>query len=82
MHQLGFTFTLDIAARVRVSLARRLRSRGHARWRVLQSALTIAAADGRNTARLAGHASLRPGLYRLTITPVRGVAKSIAFTIG
>jgi hypothetical protein len=81
-HELGFTFTLDISAHVRVSLARRLRSHGHARWRVLQSSLTIAAAAGRNSARLAGHASLRPGLYRLTITPVRGVAKSIAFTIG
>ena len=82
MHQLGFTFTIDIASHVRVSLARRLRTRGHARWRVLQHSLTLTAASGRNTARLAGHASLSPGVYRLTIAPVRGAARSIVFTIG
>jgi Subtilase family len=82
MHQLGFTFTINTACRVRASLARRLRTNGHARWRVLRGSRTIAAAGGRNTGRLAGHASLSPGVYRLTLAPVRGVARSIVFTIG
>ena len=82
MHELGFTFTIDVASRVRVSLARRLRKRGHARWRVLRDSLTIAADSGRNSARLPGRGSLNPGVYRLTVAPVRGAARSITFTIG
>lgn len=82
MRQLGFTFTLNVSARVRASLARRLRARGHARWRVLGHPLTIAALGGRNSDRLGGHGVLSPGVYRLTLAPTRGAARSIAFTIG
>ncbi len=82
MRQLGFTFTINIAARVRATLARRLRTHGHSRWRVLQGSRTIAATGGRNTSRLLGRRSLTPGAYRLTLAPVRGEARSIVFTIG
>jgi Subtilase family len=82
MRQLAFDFTIDLASHVAVSLARRLRVHGHARWRVLAHPLTIAAVIGRNTSRLGGRGPLSQGLYRLTLSPVRGTARSITFTIG
>ncbi len=82
MRQLGFTFMINIVSRVRATLARRLRTHRHARWRVLQGSRTIAAASGRNTSRLTGRTPLSPGIYRLTLAPVRGAARSIVFTIG
>ena len=69
MRQLAFNFTIDLASHVAVSLARRLRVHGRARWRVLAQPLTIAAVSGRNTSRLGGHGALSPGLYRLTLVP-------------
>jgi hypothetical protein len=77
-----FAFTISAAARVRVTLAKLVRSHGHARWQVLPSSLTIAATRGRNDNHLGGHNSLAPGRYRLMLTPVHGAARSLTFQIG
>jgi hypothetical protein len=79
--QIGFTFTITVAAHVRVSLERRVARHGHALWRALRHPLTIAAASGRNSRRLGGHGVLSGGTYRLTLTPVDGAARSIVFEI-
>jgi hypothetical protein len=80
--ELGFTFTLNRAARVRVSLAKLLSARGHTRWRLLAGSLTIAAASGYNNRHLDGRGVLSAGAYRLTLAPLHGTARSIVFKIG
>jgi hypothetical protein len=80
--QVGFTFTLNAAARLRVVLSKRVRVHGHVRWQTLRDSITIAAAGGRNSHRLSGHNVLASGLYRLTLSPVHGAARSIVFQIG
>jgi len=80
--QIGFTFSLNVAAHVRVSLQRRVVSHGHARWQTQMRTLTIAAIGGRNSRRLGGHGVLRAGSYRLTLAPAGGAARSIVFEIG
>jgi hypothetical protein len=80
--QIGFTFTLNLAAHVRVSLQRRVLSHGHARWQTQMHPLTIAAIAGRNSHSLGGHGALRAGSYRLTLAPAGGAARSIVFEIG
>jgi hypothetical protein len=81
LSQVAFSFTLSVAARVRVTLAKRFRVRGHTRWEVMSRALTIAAVAGRNRHRLAGSRVLAPGRYRLTLTPPHSAARSIFFRI-
>jgi hypothetical protein len=80
--QVGFAFTINLAARVRVVLAKRVRIRGHERWKPLRDSLTIAAAKGRNSRHLRGHNVLAPGSYQLTLAPAHGSARSIVFQIG
>jgi hypothetical protein len=80
--QLAFAFTMNIAARIRVKLAKLIITRGHKRWQTLPYSLTIAGARGRDSARLSAHHALAPGRYRLTLTPVRGVARTLTFTAG
>jgi hypothetical protein len=80
--QVAFAFTINTATQVRVTLAKRIRTRKHARWQVLRDSLTIAAASGRNSRRLSGRGVLSAGLYRLTLTPMHGAARSIVFQIG
>jgi hypothetical protein len=82
LSELGFTFTINLATRVRASLAKLLDRRGHARWQPLTRSLTIAASDGRDSRHFSGHGVLRSGTYRLTLTPVGGTARSIVFKIG
>ncbi len=80
--QVSFAFNLNAADPVHVTLARRVRIHGHTRWQTVQGSLTIAATRGHNSRHLAGHALLLPGLYRLTATPMHGLARSILFHIG
>ncbi|HYM67134.1 MAG TPA: hypothetical protein VEW68_07575, partial [Patescibacteria group bacterium] len=80
--QVGFTFNVNAAVLVRAALSKRVRAHGHARWQTLPDSTTIAAAAGRNSRRLGGHNALAPGLYRLTLTPAHGAARSIVFVIG
>jgi hypothetical protein len=81
LSQVAFSFTLSVAARVRVTLAKRVWVRGHTRWKVVSQSLTIAGAAGRNRHRLAGPGALTPGRYQLTLTPPHGAAQSIIFRI-
>jgi hypothetical protein len=80
--KVGFAFTLNAAARVRVTIAKRVRVHGRLRWKIISTPLTITAARGSQTRRLTGRAALPPGSYRLTLTPERGAARSLVFQIG
>lgn len=77
--KVGFAFTLNAAARVRVTVAKRVRVHGRLVWKAISTPLTIVVTRGSHTRRLSGRATLPPGHYRLTLTPERGTAKSIAF---
>lgn len=77
-----FKFTLNAAARVRVTIAERVRIHGHMKWRAVSTPITITARGGSQTRRLSGRAALAPGRYRLTVTPERGKSTSISFQIG
>jgi hypothetical protein len=79
---LSFTFMVNITARVRVTLSKRVGKRGHRRWQTLAHPLTITAIGGRNSWRLSGHGVLGPGTYRLMLAPVGGATRSIVFKIG
>jgi hypothetical protein len=79
---IAFTFALSKPAKVRITLARRVRVHGRWRWSTLPGANSIAARAGTNRARLSGRGVLPSGLYRLTLTPELGVARSISITIG
>jgi hypothetical protein len=80
--RLAFVFTLSAPARVRVTLAREIRVHGRIRWQTLRGAVTIAAAKGRNSWRLSARVALARGRYRLTLTPARGLARALVFSIG
>jgi Subtilase family len=80
--KLGFAFTLSLPARVRVTLARRVRVRGRMQWRSVSAALTFGARAGAQTHRFSGHTALPRGRYLLTVAPERGASKSIVFKLG
>ena len=71
-----------MAARVRVTLAKQVTAHSRTRWQTLPDSVTIAAAPGRNNARLSAHGTLAPGRYRLTLTPAHGIARALTFLIG
>ncbi len=79
--QVAFAFDLSGPARVRVTLARLLTAHGRTRQVAATGALTLAAAGGRDSARLRGSATLAPGSYRLTLAPVQGAARSIVLSV-
>jgi hypothetical protein len=80
--RVSFAFTLNVAARVRVTLARRVRVRGRSQWKTASPALMLLASPGREHGRLSGGGLLSSGRYRLTLSPTRGNAASISFQIG
>ncbi len=80
--RVAFAFTLNVADRVRVTLAKQVVAHGRKRWQTLPDSLTIAGAAGRDRARLSAHAMLAPGRYRLTLAPVHGTARTLTFQIG
>lgn len=79
--QLSFLFTSSAAVRVHATLAKRISKHGHTRWRGLPASVTLNCVRGRNTAKLRGHGVLSPGRYRLTVSPLNGVARSMVFSI-
>jgi hypothetical protein len=80
---IGFTFSLSAPARVRITLARKQRVRGHIRWVSVVGARIIAASAGHNRASLTGrHRRLTQGSYRLTLAPAGGVGQSLMIVIG
>jgi Subtilase family len=82
IRQLAFSFAINLAARVRVSLAKRVRAHGHTRWQQRGRPLMLSAFSGRNTDRLQGRGVLSPGVYRLLLAPRHGAARALVFTIG
>ncbi len=81
LSQVAFAFYLSGPARVRVTLSRLRAARGRTHWVAATGALTLAAVLGGDSAHLRGATTLAPGSYRLTLTPARGAARSIAFTV-
>jgi hypothetical protein len=79
--KLAFSCKLSLAAKVRVTLMAQVRSGHHTRWHTLPSTFTFAAIKGLNSRHLRGSAHLAPGLYRLTLTPAGGAARSISIRI-
>jgi hypothetical protein len=77
----AFSFTLNIATRVRASLAVRATVHGRTTWATLPKALEIAARAGLDHGRIPARDKLIPGLYRLTLTPSGGDASSIIFRV-
>ncbi len=76
-----FAFTLSAAARVRATLAKLVRVRGHEQWVLVPGSLTFTAIKGSNQRHLTSHDGLTPGSYRLTLTPQHGSARSITFRV-
>jgi subtilase family serine protease len=79
--KLAFSFSSSGAVAVRVTLAIRVRSARHLRWRALPGSLTIAAIKGLNRRRLHGSGALARGTYRLTLAPSGGASRSITISV-
>jgi hypothetical protein len=80
--RVAFTFTLSAAARVVVTIARRVHTHGHWRWSALRGSNSIAARAGANHAHISGRGVLPSGVYELTLTPTHGTPRSLTLTIG
>jgi len=80
--RVAFAFTLNVAARVRVTLAKLVLTHGRHRWQTLPYSLTIAGTPGRDRARLRAHGALAPGRYRLMLSPVHGTVRRLTFRVG
>jgi hypothetical protein len=80
--KVAFSFVLNAPVSVRITLARWVRVHGHWRWSTLRGANSLAAHVGINHAHLRGHGVLPSGRYRLTLTPLHGIASSIPISIG
>ncbi len=79
--QLAFSCTVSRVAAVHVTLSLQVHSAGHAHWRTLPGSLAFKAVKGLNRRRLHGLGNLAPGIYRLTLTPAGGTARSITFRV-
>jgi hypothetical protein len=82
LSQLGFAFSINLPARLHATLAKRVSSHGRTRWQSLRGSANFNVAGGYNRRRLRGRSRLSAGLYRLTLSPVRGPARSILFRVG
>ncbi len=80
--KVAFSFTISAPARVRVTIAKRVRVHGRLQWKTISAPFEILAAGGRQSRRLSGRGALAAGRYRLTLTPARGASRSIIFRIG
>lgn len=83
MDEVAFRFKLSLAAPVKVTLARLLRSRARKTWYELsKGAVAFSASAGVSREHLDGHAGLAAGTYRLTLSLADGASRSIDFTTG
>jgi len=78
---LAFSCTLTRATTMHVTLAVQVRSGSSRHWHMLSPSLAFAAIKGVNRRRLHGSGTLAPGLYRLTLAPVGGAARSISIRV-
>lgn len=81
LSKLGFAFTLNAPARLRVTVYRRVRIHGRLQWKAVSGPSTIVASGGAQSRRLTGSAALVAGQYRLTLQPEHGAVRSIAFRV-
>ena len=79
--RVAFSCTLSRGASMHVTLAMQIRSTGGTHWRTLHSSLTFTATRGVNRRRLHGSGTLPPGIYRLTLTPASGTARSLTIRV-
>lgn len=79
--QVAFSCTLSRGTSVRVTLAIQVHAAGSTHWRTLHSSFTFAAIRGVNRRRLHGSGTLAAGVYRLTLTPRGGAARSLTVRI-
>jgi hypothetical protein len=79
--KLAFTFTLSTAARVKVTIAKRVLVRHRLQWKVLARPLTILAPGGRQSRTLNASSALPRGEYQLTLTPANGRPRSLVFKV-
>jgi hypothetical protein len=80
LSRIGFSFTLNVPARLRVSIAKRVRARGRLLWRTIGRA-TIVVHGGVQTRSMSVRSKLARGRYRLTLAPDGGTARSLLFTV-
>jgi hypothetical protein len=78
----AFAFTSNTIEPVHATLAKRARHHRHMTWQGLPGSATITATPGRNSAHLVSGHVLGHGLYRLTLAPAGGAARSLQFQIG
>ena len=81
VRSVAFSFTMSIHDRVSASLAIRRTVHGHTVWSTLPRALVIYARTGGNRRRMPSRGKLAHGVYRLTLSPARGISRSIIFQV-
>lgn len=81
LSQIAFTFKLNVAARVRVTVTELVRSHGRSRWRTVSAPLAFLARSGTHSRALSGRRTLASGRYRLTLAPAGGGARSLPFSV-
>ncbi len=79
--RVAFAFTLNVVAKVRVTLAKRVSAHGHSHWQTLPDSRTVSGRSGRNSSHLSASGTLSAGRYRLTLVPTLGVARSLVFAV-
>jgi hypothetical protein len=79
--RLAFAFTIDAAAHVHVTLARRARVAGRSRWVLEPGSFTLDAREGSERFHMRGRATLAAGRYRVTLTPSDGPPRSLTFVL-
>lgn len=79
--EIRFAFTLSAGAKVRARLAKDLTHGARAHWHALADSVTLAGVRGHNRARLRASSVLQAGLYRLTLTPLRGAGRSLIIRV-
>ena len=79
--QVAFSFVVSRAVSVRATFTVRVGVGAHAHWRALPVSLMFAAVKGLNRRRLHSFGELQGGLYRLTLAPSGGTARSISFRV-
>ncbi len=77
----AFSFKLTTRVRVRAAIAVRVGPPSHRRWQAVRASRTFVAIEGLNRRRLPVARALTAGLYRLTLTPLPGVAQSITVRV-
>jgi hypothetical protein len=75
--EIHFLFAMEATAEVRVSLSRQFIHSGQVAFHQLPGSLSMTAKRGVNSGHLNGTATLGAGIYRLTLTPTRGSARSV-----